>query len=55
MLSWSHFAMMLVGNVVAIGVGAFVNNMAHSRQYPTYWGMTMDITKLRKNSEKKQL
>jgi hypothetical protein len=33
-----------MGNVVAIVVRAFVNNMSNARQYPTYWGFGVSDT-----------
>jgi len=36
---WSHLGVLLMGNAIAIGVGAFINNISDTRQYPTFWGV----------------
>ena len=40
-LDWTHFATMLLANVIAVMAGAFINNASPSRQYPTYWGFPL--------------
>ena len=37
-LGWSHFAVSLLGSVIAIAMATFINNSTELRQYPTSWG-----------------
>jgi CBS-domain-containing membrane protein len=38
--AWPSMAATLLGNVVAIGMAAAVNNLSPKRQYPLYWGLS---------------
>jgi CBS-domain-containing membrane protein len=37
-----HMVLLLLGNVVAIVIGALINNLSEKRQYPTYIAMGLN-------------
>ena len=39
----SHMLLLLCGNVLAIFVGAIINNISERRQYPTYYAMSLNL------------
>ena len=45
---WGNFAFMIVGNAIAIGMAALINNMSDKRQYPTFWGLNSVVDRLKK-------
>lgn len=37
-----HMIVLLLGNMIAIVIGAFINNLSEKRQYPTYIAMGLN-------------
>jgi hypothetical protein len=38
----SHLAILLVSNVIAVGMATILNNISDTRQYPTFWGLSLE-------------
>jgi CBS-domain-containing membrane protein len=38
----THMILLLIGNVLAIGLGSVINNLSEKRQYPTYYAMSLN-------------
>eukprot|EP00957_Ditylum_brightwellii_P162999 12411627-Ditylum_brightwellii.AAC.1 len=38
--TWNQVGTHLAGDVIAIAIAAWINNLSYIRQYPTFWGVT---------------